>query len=142
MHTLSYYCSNRGWLWLLLLSLPLYSKFSDLCINLLNLHTKKICLQSSTGQGYSLINLQLTPIGPVKWWCGTFACRFHIRSFQFYGSNTELSQLSIFHIISKGYDNILFLCSGVEFQCKVNNDTSTPWEDIKWGLEWHEIENR
>ena len=68
----------------------------------------------------------LTPIGSVKWWCSTSTCWFYIRSFPFYGTNTELSQLSIFHSIIKCYDNISFLCSGVEFQCKVNNDTSTP----------------
>ena len=34
MHTLSYLCSNWGWLWLSMLSLPLHAKFSDLCINL------------------------------------------------------------------------------------------------------------
>ena len=70
----------------------------------------------------------LTPIGPRVWWCGTSTCWFHIRSFPFYSSNTKLSQLSIFHSIIKCYDNILFLCNGVEFQCKVNNDTSTPWD--------------
>ena len=69
-----------------------------------------------------------TPIRIVKWWCGTSTCWFHIRSFPFYGTNTELSQLSIFHIVIKCYDNILFLCSGIEFQSKVNNDTSTPWD--------------
>ena len=68
----------------------------------------------------------LTPIGPVKWWCSTSICWFHIRSFPFYGTNTKLSQLSIFYSVIKCYDNIFFLCGGVEFQCKVNNDTSTP----------------
>ena len=70
----------------------------------------------------------LTPIGPIKWWCGTSTCWFHIRSFHFYGNNTELSQLPIFHSIIKHHDNILFLCCEVEFQCKVNNNTSTPWD--------------
>ena len=65
---------------------------------------------------------------PINWLCGTSTCWFYIRSFPFYGTNTELSQLSIFHSIIKCYDNILFLCSGVEFQSKVNNDTSTPWD--------------
>ena len=34
MHTSSNLCSNWGWLWLSMLSLPLHAKFSDLCINL------------------------------------------------------------------------------------------------------------
>lgn len=68
----------------------------------------------------------LTPLGPVKWWCGTSICWFHIRSFPFYGINTKLFQLSIFHGLIKCYDKIFFLFSRVEFQCQVNNDTSTP----------------
>ena len=69
----------------------------------------------------------LTPIGTVEGWCGTYTCWFHIRSLPFYGTNTELSQLSIFHSIMKCCDNNLFLHNGLEFQRKVNNDTSTPW---------------
>ena len=153
MHTLSNLCSNWGWLWLSMLSLPLHAKFSDLCIRI-NLPQYQFWVVHSEFQIYifshqknmlttkyrarTFINQLakllyeglwgLTPIGPIKWWCGTSTCWFLIRSFLFYGNNTELSQLPIFHSIIKHRDNILFLCCGVEFQCKVNNDTSTPWD--------------
>ena len=142
-------CSNWVWFWLSLLSLLLYTKFSNLCINLLRyqywvkysfkttfVHTKKKCTYNQVQGIRTFINQLakllyevlwgLTPIGHVKWWCSTSICWFHIRSFPFYGTNTKLSQLSIFYSIIKCYDNIFFLYGGVEFQCKVNNDTSTP----------------
>ena len=158
MHILSHWCSNWGWLWLSLLSLPLYTKFSYIHINLLQYQfwvkysnikkypfsLKKKMLTTKYRERIFINQLLyeviwgLTLIGSIEWWCGTSTCRFHIRSLPFYGTNTELSQISMFHSIIKCYDNILLLCSGVEFQCKVNNDTSTPWDRYNWGLEWHE----
>ena len=99
---------------------------------------QKTCFQSSTQQGHSFISFQkfyrncydwrLTPWVTNSWCWGSFTCCLHIRSFPFYDTNTEISQLSTFHSIVKCSDNILFLCNGVEFQCKVNIDTSTPWD--------------
>ena len=70
---------------------------------------------------------RLTPSRIVKLCFGSFTCCFHIRPFPFYGTNTKLSQLSIFHSVIKCYDNISLLCRGVKIQCKDNDSTFTPW---------------
>ena len=116
----------------IVLILSLYTKLSDLCKNLLQYQflltkngTRPFTNQLAKHLPWVLGGI--TPGGLIRWWCGTSTCWSHIRPCPFYRTYTKLSQLSIFHSVIKCYENISFLCSGVEFQSKVNNYTSTPW---------------
>ena len=110
----------------------LITKFSDLCKNLLQYQflPTKYRARPFINQLAKRLHWVLggpTPRGPIRWWCSTSTCWFHIRPCPFYRTHTKLSQLSIFNSAIKCYENISFLCGGVEFQSKVNNYTSTPW---------------
>ena len=116
----------------IVLILSLHTKLSDLCKNLLQYQflPTKYRARPFINQLAKRLHWVLggpTPRGPIRWWCSTSTCWFHIRPCSFYRTHTKLSQLSIFNSAIKCYENISFLCGGVEFQSKVSNYTSTPW---------------